>query len=83
MTERQPNRANLVSDPQEEGFAYTIIDDDGISWYAAPTERPSAFVKWVPSPTIQRLSAASRLGARVRKLLKAFSKAFRRRGHLT
>lgn len=50
MTECQPNKANLVSDPQDDGFEYTVIDDDGVAWYAAPTEKPSAFVKWVPIP---------------------------------
>lgn len=41
-----PNKADLVSDPQDPAFLYTIVDDDGVMWSAVAFEKPSGFVNW-------------------------------------
>ncbi len=42
----KPNKANLCSDPHEDEFEFTFVDDDGVRWFAIPTTKPSAFVDW-------------------------------------
>jgi len=41
-----PNKKDICSDPAETDFEYTLVDNDGIRWFAVPTETPSAFVEW-------------------------------------
>ena len=42
-----PNKADVCSDPHEDEFERTFIDDDGVRWFAIPnTKGPSAFCEW-------------------------------------